>query len=89
MRTDRIAGTMFGAAIGDALGSAFEMLGNDAIERALGSAFVLNFHTARLAAPPPRAGPTNRRHGARALARLHVDLRRTARCRALREALLI
>jgi len=46
MRTDRIAGTMFGAAIGDALGSAFEMLGNDAIERALGSAFVLNFHPA-------------------------------------------
>lgn len=45
-RTDRIAGTMFGAAIGDALGSAFEMLGNDAIERALGSAFALDFHAA-------------------------------------------
>ncbi len=45
-RIDRIAGTMFGAAIGDALGSAFEMLGNDAIERALGSAFALDFRRA-------------------------------------------
>ncbi len=45
-RTDRIAGTMFGAAIGDALGASFEMLGNDVIERALGSAFALDFHRA-------------------------------------------
>ncbi len=43
---DRIAGTMFGAAIGDALGSAFEMLPYDTIERHLGSALVLEFEPA-------------------------------------------
>jgi ADP-ribosylglycohydrolase len=37
---------MFGAAIGDALGSAFEMLGNDRIERHLGSAFAWDFERA-------------------------------------------
>ena len=45
-RADRIAGTMFGAAIGDALGSAFEMVSNETIERALGSAFASDFRAA-------------------------------------------
>jgi ADP-ribosylglycohydrolase len=42
-REDRIAGSIFGAAIGDALGSAYEMVGNDRIERHLGAAFAWEF----------------------------------------------
>jgi ADP-ribosylglycohydrolase len=34
---DRIRGSLLGAAIGDALGSAFEFVGSSAIERAIGS----------------------------------------------------
>jgi ADP-ribosyl-[dinitrogen reductase] hydrolase len=45
-RADRIAGTIFGAAIGDALGAAYEMLPNDAIERHLASACVRDFEPA-------------------------------------------
>jgi ADP-ribosylglycohydrolase len=40
---DRIAGALFGAAIGDALGSAFEMLRYDDIERQLGAPFALDY----------------------------------------------
>ncbi len=39
-RSDRIAGAMFGAAIGDALGSAFEFVDSDVIERQLGEPIV-------------------------------------------------
>jgi ADP-ribosylglycohydrolase len=45
-REDRVAGTMFGAAIGDALGSAFEFVRNDQIERHLGSSWVRDFEPA-------------------------------------------
>ncbi len=61
-RVDRIAGTMFGAAIGDALGSAYEMVGNDAIERHLGSAFATDFAPAMrgsLLYPRAKGQPTD------------------------------
>src|SRR5260370_15142115 len=43
---DRIRGSLLGAAIGDALGSAFEFVGSAAIERAIGSNVVRDYHTA-------------------------------------------
>jgi poly(ADP-ribose) glycohydrolase ARH3 len=42
-RASAIAGTMYGAAIGDALGSAFEFLGAEAIEEVLGEPFVWRY----------------------------------------------
>ena len=45
-RADGIAGSMLGAAIGDALGSAFEFLPHDAIERALGEPYAWNYSAA-------------------------------------------
>jgi ADP-ribosylglycohydrolase len=46
IRHDRIAGVMFGAAIGDALGSAFEMLQSDVIVRHLQSTYVSDYEPA-------------------------------------------
>ncbi len=45
MSADRIAGALFGAAIGDALGAAFEMMRYDDVERQLGSPFALEYRT--------------------------------------------
>jgi ADP-ribosylglycohydrolase len=42
-RADRIAGCLYGAAIGDALGSAFEFIKSDAIERRLGEPIAREF----------------------------------------------
>lgn len=42
-RADRIAGCLYGAAIGDALGSAFEFVTSDAIERRLGEPVVRGY----------------------------------------------
>ncbi len=42
-RADRIAGCLYGAAIGDALGSAFELINSDAIERRLGEPIVREY----------------------------------------------
>jgi ADP-ribosylglycohydrolase len=43
---DRIRGSLLGAAIGDALGSAFEFVGSAAIERAIGSNVARDYRTA-------------------------------------------
>jgi ADP-ribosylglycohydrolase len=45
-RADRIAGSMYGAAIGDALGSAFEFIDAATIHRTLGMPFVLGYRSA-------------------------------------------
>jgi len=45
-RADRIAGCLFGAAIGDALGSAFEFVNAEVIERHAGSGIVTTYHPA-------------------------------------------
>ncbi len=45
-RADRVAGTLFGGAIGDALGAAYEFVPDEAIERHLGSAFAYDFERA-------------------------------------------
>jgi ADP-ribosylglycohydrolase len=45
-RADRIAGCLYGAAIGDALGSAFEWVDAAAIERAVGEPFVWDYRPA-------------------------------------------
>jgi len=45
-RADRIAGAMLGAAIGDALGSAFEFLSSERIERIVGEPFVRTYRAA-------------------------------------------
>jgi ADP-ribosylglycohydrolase len=45
-RAGRIAGCLYGAAIGDALGSAFEFVDSDAIERALGEPIVRAYQAA-------------------------------------------
>jgi ADP-ribosylglycohydrolase len=45
-RGDRIAGSMYGAAIGDALGSAFEFIDAATIHRALGEPFVWDYRPA-------------------------------------------
>lgn len=42
-RADRIAGCLYGAAIGDALGAAFEFIKSDAIERRLGEPIVREY----------------------------------------------
>jgi ADP-ribosylglycohydrolase len=46
IRADRIAGAIFGAAIGDALGAAFEFVANERIVRHLGCAWVRDFEPA-------------------------------------------
>jgi len=43
---DRVAGMMYGAAIGDALGSAFEFVSSDKIEKACGEPFVRDYRSA-------------------------------------------
>jgi len=43
---DRVAGMMYGAAIGDALGSAFEFVSSRAIESAIGGACARDYHAA-------------------------------------------
>ena len=43
---DRVAGMMYGAAIGDALGSAFEFVSSRAIEAAIGGACARDYHVA-------------------------------------------
>ena len=45
-RADRIAGCLYGAAIGDALGSAFEFVNAASIERHVGEAFVREYRPA-------------------------------------------
>ena len=45
-RADRITAMLLGGAIGDALGSAYEMLGSDAIERHLGSSMARDYEPA-------------------------------------------
>jgi ADP-ribosylglycohydrolase len=45
-RADRIAGSLYGAAIGDALGSAFEFVNSDAVEAALGGSIVREYRSA-------------------------------------------
>jgi ADP-ribosylglycohydrolase len=45
-RADRIAGCLYGAAIGDALGSAFEFVDSGTIERSLGEPVVREYHSA-------------------------------------------
>ena len=45
-RADRIAGCLYGAAIGDALGSAFEFVDSGAIERSLGELIVREYRAA-------------------------------------------
>jgi hypothetical protein len=42
-RADRIAGCLYGAAIGDALGSAFEFVDSGTIERSLGEPIVRDY----------------------------------------------
>jgi ADP-ribosylglycohydrolase len=62
LRADRIAGTIFGAAIGDALGSAFEFVSNARIERHLGRSWVRDFEPAlsgSLLHPRTAGGPTD------------------------------
>lgn len=61
-RSDRIAGCVYGAAIGDALGSAFEFVGADEIERQLGSAFAWDYRPAikgSLLCPRAPGNPTD------------------------------
>jgi ADP-ribosylglycohydrolase len=61
-RSDRIAGCVYGAAIGDALGSAFEFVGSDEIERHLGSAFAWDYRPAikgSLLCPRAPGNPTD------------------------------
>jgi ADP-ribosylglycohydrolase len=45
-RAERVAGCMFGAAVGDALGSAFEFIDAATIHRTLGEPFVWNYQNA-------------------------------------------
>lgn len=59
---DRIRGSLLGAAIGDAMGSAFEFLSSAAIERAIGSNIAWDYHAAlpgSLMAPRDPGIPTD------------------------------
>jgi ADP-ribosyl-[dinitrogen reductase] hydrolase len=62
MLLDRIRGSLLGAAVGDALGSAFEFVESAAIERAIGSNIVRDYHAAlpgSLLAPRRPGVPTD------------------------------